>query len=130
MKDSLPLASILWVNYNSMGIMDVVKESLNGIKDLDYPRYEVIIVDNGSTDGSFNAIKSHVERIGLKARIVRLGKNLGFTSGNNVAYRLVSRDSKYDALLNNDAIPYPESLREMVEFLESTRCSGCSGNYL
>ena len=119
MKDSLPQVSILWVNYNSMGIIDVVKKSLDGIKDLDYPRYEVIIVDNGSTDGSFEAIKSHVERVGLKARIVRLSRNLGFTGGNNVAYRLASRESKYIVLLNNDAVPYPESLREMVEFLES-----------
>ena len=115
----LPLASILWVNYNSTNIINIVKESLDGIKDLDYPRYEVIIVDNGSTDGSFEAIKSHVERIGLKARIVRLSRNLGFTGGNNVAYRLASRESKYIVLLNNDAVPYPESLREMVEFLES-----------
>ena len=115
----LPLISILWINYNSINIIDIVKESLDGIKDLDYPRYEVIIVDNGSTDGSFEAIKSHVERIGLKARIVRLSRNLGFTGGNNVAYRLASRESKYIVLLNNDAVPYPESLREMVEFLES-----------
>ena len=115
----LPLTSILWVNYNSMGIIDVIRESLSGIRDLDYPRYEVVIVDNGSTDGSFKVVESYVEKIGLKAKIVRLSRNLGFTGGNNVAYRLASRESKYIVLLNNDAVPYPESLREMVEFLES-----------
>ena len=119
MKDNLPQVSILWVNYNSMGIIDVVRESLSGIKDLNYPRYEVVVVDNGSTDGSFKVVKSHVEKVGLKARVVRLSRNLGFTGGNNVAYRLASRESKYIVLLNNDAVPYPESLREMVEFLES-----------
>ena len=114
----LPPASILWVNYNSMGFIDVVEESLHSVKELDYPSYELIVVDNASTDGSFDAIKSCVKDIGVKARVVKSSRNLGFTGGNNLAYRLVSEDSEYIVLLNNDAVAYPESLKEIVEFME------------
>lgn len=115
----LSLASILWVNYNSMGIIDVVRESLESIRELDYPRYEVIVVDNGSSDGSFEAIRSYIGKIGLRAKIIRCSRNLGFTGGNNIAYQLVSKESKYIVLVNNDAVIYPDSLRAMVEFLDS-----------
>lgn len=39
-----------------MGII-VVEKFLDGVRDLDYPRYEVIIVDSGSTDNSLEIIK-------------------------------------------------------------------------
>jgi GT2 family glycosyltransferase len=115
---NLPPASILWVNYNSMGFRDVVEDSLRSVWELDYPDYELIVVDNASTDGSFEVVKQCVERVGVKASVVRSKKNLGFAGGNNLAYKFVSKDSKYIILLNNDAVAYPESLREIVEFME------------
>lgn len=41
-----PRVSILWLNYNSMGIIDLVKNSLEAVGELDYPNYEVIIVES------------------------------------------------------------------------------------
>ncbi len=67
-----------------MRIIDVVFESLESIASLDYPgdKYELVVVDNGSTDGSFEAVRGLLEKkSGLKKKIVRLGKNLGFTGG-------------------------------------------------
>ena len=48
-----PPLSIIWVNYNSMSIMDIVLRSLKSILKLEHPDYEVIVVDSASSDGSF-----------------------------------------------------------------------------
>jgi glycosyltransferase involved in cell wall biosynthesis len=49
-----PKVSIIWLNYNSSGILPIVLRSLESISDLEYPsdRFELIVVDNGSTDDS------------------------------------------------------------------------------
>ncbi|MEM3833401.1 MAG: glycosyltransferase family 2 protein [Thermoprotei archaeon] len=123
-----PLVSILWVNYNSKRIINIVKKSLKSIKDLQYNNYELIIVDNASTDGSYEIIKDYVNSIGLKAKIIRNRRNLGFTGGNNVAYLARDPNSKYVVLLNNDAIVYPDSLSRMVQAMESDpRCGALQG---
>ncbi len=114
-----PKASILWINYNSMPIIDVVLESLSAINELDYPDFELIIVDNGSTDRSFKIIRAYVKKLSIKTKILRSEINLGFTGGNNLAYNIADKESKYIVLLNNDAIPFPNSLRELIEILES-----------
>ena len=114
-----PMVSIIWVNYNSSKFIDVVLESLHGIINLDYPSYELIVVDNGSTDGSFEIIKNFLEKkSNLRKKIISLERNIGFTGGSNVGYRAKDPDSKYVILLNNDAIPYSSSLRYLVEFME------------
>jgi GT2 family glycosyltransferase len=114
-----PKASILWVNYNSSSFIDLVLESLQAVKDLDYPNYELIIVDNGSVDDSFNTIKEFINKSNIKSRLIRLDKNLGFTGGNNVAYAARDPNSKYIVLLNNDAVPKKDSLNQFVEILEN-----------
>ena len=117
-----PKVSILVLNYNSYGFIDVVLNALNAICDLDYPhdKYELIIVDNGSTDGSFEKIKNFLEgKTFLKKKIIKLKRNLGFTGGNNVAYRARDPECEYVVLLNNDVIPDPEGLRILIEFIYS-----------
>jgi GT2 family glycosyltransferase len=116
-----PKISIIWLNYNSMKILPLVLQSLESIASIDYPndRFELIVVDNGSTDGSFEKIKEFLEkRSSLRKKMIRLDKNLGFTGGNNVGFKARDQESKYVALLNNDAIPFPESLRDLVECAE------------
>jgi len=117
-----PKISVIWLNYNSMRIIDIVLESLESIADLDYPsdRFELIVVDNGSSDGSFEKIKSFLEKkSGLRKKIIRLRKNLGFTGGSNIGFRARQRDSRYTMLVNNDAIVEDHSLKLYVELLEN-----------
>ena len=114
-----PKVSILWVNYNSSSFMQLAQESLKAIKDLDYSNFELIIVDNGSGDGSFAVIKDFIEKNHINNRIIQLGRNLGFTGGNNAAYAARDRDSKYIILLNNDAVPRQDSLRDLVNLMEN-----------
>ncbi|ADV65447.1 glycosyltransferase family 2 protein [Desulfurococcus mucosus] len=119
-----PGVSIIWLNYNSMGVIDRVLASLQSVFDLDYPpnRYELIIVDNGSSDGSFEAVKKFVEgKDTSRVKMVRLERNLGFTGGVNLGFSMRNRGFNYVALLNNDAVATSNSLRELVEFAESYR---------
>jgi GT2 family glycosyltransferase len=118
---SWPKVSLILVNYNSSKILPVVFESIESIASLDYPsdRYELIVVDNGSTDGSFESIKEFLERkSNLRKKVIRLTKNLGFTGGNNIGYKARDPGSKYIALINNDVVPVEDSLKNLVELLK------------
>jgi len=115
-----PKVSLIWINHNSSKILPVVFESIESISSLDYPsdRYELIIVDNGSTDGSFESIKEFLERkSNLRKKVIRLAKNSGFTGGNNIGFRARDPDSKYVALVNNDVVLIEDSLKNLVELL-------------
>jgi GT2 family glycosyltransferase len=75
---------------------------------------EVIVADNGSTDGSVDWIKQTFETV----RIIELDKNYGFTGGYNLALKQVNTD--YYILLNSD-IDVPKGwLEPMANFMEST----------
>jgi GT2 family glycosyltransferase len=105
-----------------------VLESLESVVGLDYPsdRYELIVVDNGSTDGSFERVKDFLDRRGsLRKRIIRLGRNLGFTGGNNIGFTARDKESKYVLLLNNDAIIFQGGLKTLVEYAENHSDVAC-----
>ena len=126
-----PKVSILWLNHNSMKFINIVLESLRSIEELDYPNYELVAVDNGSTDGSQEVVKKQIDamrRKGIKARFIQLSRNLGFTGGNNIAYMARDPESKYIVLLNNDAVLYWHSLEALVDCLETNSDVGaCNG---
>ena len=123
-----PKVSIIWLNYNSSKILPIVLESLESVVGLDYPsdKYELIVVDNGSTDGSFERVKDFLDRRGsLKKRVIRLGRNLGFTGGNNIGFMARDKESKYVLLLNNDAIIFQGGLKTLVEYAENYSDVAC-----
>ncbi len=123
-----PLVALLWVNYNSMPIIDVVLDSLRSIEELDYDNYVLIAVDNASTDGSWEKLLERIEaarRKGLRVITVQLAVNSGFTGGMNAAYRLALKlGARYVAVLNNDAAPFNKSIEMLVEFMEQHPCVG------
>jgi GT2 family glycosyltransferase len=117
----VPQVSIFWLNYNSMHVIEFIKKSLNAIFELDYPSFELILVDNGSTDGSREIIQKYVKKQNKKdltVKFIKLNRNWGFSDGINAAYKARNQKSKYVALINNDAIPRSDYLTELVQFLE------------
>lgn len=100
--------SIITVNYNGK---DLLPKFLSGIGAIDYPKnkFEMIVVDNGSTDGSDKLIEQKYKW----ARLIKSKKNLGFGKGNNLGIA----NAKGDLLLlvNNDTVLDSDCLSKFVE---------------
>ena len=104
-----PTVSVIIVNWNGLKFLP---ECLGALKAQVYSPFRVILVDNGSSDGSVEYVRNHFPEI----TIICLSKNTGFTGGNNVALKQVTSD--YVALLNNDTIAHPDWLANLVAALE------------
>jgi GT2 family glycosyltransferase len=117
-----PKVSVLWLNYNSMHVIETTRKSLDALASLDYPDFEVVLVDNGSSDGSWEEIEKHLQTKAmrkLKAKHVKLSKNLGYTGGVDTAYRMRDSQSKYVAVTHNDIVAKPHYLRTLVDYFEN-----------
>jgi len=127
MKDKNPKVSIIILNWN--GWEDTI-ECLESLYKITYPNYEVIVVDNGSTNDSLKQIKKVINK--NNTRIIENKENLGFAEGNNVAMREVMKvgKSKYVLLLNNDTVVDKEFLSELVKTGESDEKVGIVGSIL
>lgn len=104
-----PLVYIIVLNWN--GKADTL-ECLGSLGKLDYPNFEIMVVDNGSTDGSEEAIRSAFPSI----RFIQTGKNLGYAAGNNAGIRCaLDKGADYVWLLNNDTTVASNALTSLVE---------------
>jgi GT2 family glycosyltransferase len=100
------LVSIVVVNWNGAGYLE---ECLSSLERQSYSALEIVIVDNGSTDGSCAWLRS---RLRAGWRLIELPLNLGFAGGVNTGIR--AAHGEFVALLNNDAVAEPEWISSMV----------------
>lgn len=113
--------TIIILNWN--GKEDTI-ECLESLKQITYPNYEILLVDNGSTDGSVKYFKEHYKEI----EIIENKENLGFAEGNNIAIKkAIERRTDYLLLLNNDTTVDPEFLTKLVNVAESNPKAGILG---
>ena len=105
-----PMVSVIVVNWNGKAYLG---ECLNSLRNQTFLDFELIVVDNGSTDGSFEFVQSHFPEFG---HILRNPENMGFARGNNQGIRAAR--GKYVALLNNDAQADSHWLEELVKVAE------------
>lgn len=116
-----PKVSIVILNWN--GYEDT-RGCLVSLQKIDYPNYEIIVIDNGSTDGSPEMIESDFPEI----KLIRNKENLGFERANNVGIReALKEDAAYVSLLNNDTIVAPNFLSELVKAFEGDVSVGMAG---
>jgi GT2 family glycosyltransferase len=86
--------------------------------------YELLIVDNGSTDGSIESLRSSVSS-GASIRFIENSENLGFGMANNQAF--ASSTSPLLLLLNNDAEVTPNSIDTLISTLQTDERIGACG---
>lgn len=112
--DEEPLVSVVVLNFNGG---DVLRECLRSVSRTEYSDFEVIVVDNCSSDGSCLV----VEREFPQFRLVRNSGNFGYSKGNNVGIACSRGD--FVVLLNNDTVVTPGWLSELVR--EARRDPDC-----
>jgi GT2 family glycosyltransferase len=101
-----PLISCIVVNWNRR---ELLRACLHSLARQDYPNYEVIVVDNGSTDGSVDLVL----QAGVPSTsLIRNTTNQGFCAANNQGIR--EARGEFIALLNNDAEANPQFLTALV----------------
>ena len=103
-----PSVGIVVLNWN--GLHDTL-ECLESLSDMAYTNCEILVVDNGSTDGSPEAIQERYPGVHL----LRNARNLGFAGGNNAGIRKALEDgAEMVWLLNNDTIVEKDALSHLV----------------
>jgi len=114
----MPRVCIVVLNWNGIG--DTL-ECLESIHRLEYPDFGVIVVDNGSRDGSAAILRRAYPQIAL----IENRRNLGYSAGNNQGMRRAWEDgADYVWLLNNDTVVEPDSLGKLVEEAERSPETG------
>ena len=103
---AVPLISVIVLNYNGRHLLE---ECLESLFTQTCTAFEIIIVDNGSTDDSVPFLE---ERYHPRIRLIKNSANLGFAEGNNIG--ITAAKGAYIALLNNDAVADRHWLEELA----------------
>lgn len=111
--EKFPFVSIVVSNYNGWKL-NVLSSCLESLFKLDYPAYEVILVDNCSTDGSVDEVEK-LFGSNAKLKIIRHGENR-YSKGLNEGAK-ASR-GKYVVYFNNDIVANPAYLKEAIDVFE------------
>ncbi|MFH1362556.1 MAG: glycosyltransferase family 2 protein [bacterium] len=104
-------------------------ECLESLLTLDYPNYCLVVVDNGSTDGSAEKLDAWLAGK-QQLPLIKTGKNLGYAGGNNVGlrYALEQGDCDYAWILNSDTVVDPKALKYLVQRMTERPGAGLCGS--
>ncbi len=102
--------SIIIINWNGLNFLN---NCLNSIYKQSFRDFEIIIVDNGSNDGSVDYIKKYFPKV----KIIKNKENKGFAEGNNIGIKYAK--GRFIVLLNNDMIVTKNWLKELVFTIKS-----------
>lgn len=142
-----PSVAIIILNWN--GWLDTI-ECLESLEEMHYDNYNIILIDNGSSDSSIQQLEAHLriksdsiqnnsfsdEYVDIYGRsmggtiiFIKNRANYGFARGNNIGikYAIHELNSKYILLLNNDTIVYSEFLSELIGEAEKDSRIGICG---
>ncbi len=111
--DTLPSVCIIILNWNTAN--DTI-ECIESLKNVRYPNLDIVIVENGSKDDSYD----HLLKYDINLSIIRLNDNRGYAGGNNVGIKYaVKNNYKYILVLNNDTIVQPDFLVPLIDTVEN-----------
>jgi GT2 family glycosyltransferase len=117
-----PLVYVIVLTYR---MRDIVRHCILSLLRLTYPNYRIVIVDNGSADGTEEMLHSEFPEL----TVIQTGSNLGYTGGNNKGIEYAFKHgAKYVLIINPDTVvANPTFLDEMVEYTEAHPEIGIAG---
>jgi len=123
LMNALPFVSIMILNFNGKKFL---KRCLSSVSQINYPseRYEIILVDNGSTDGSVKYVRQKFPRVNILA----LNKNYGFTRGYNKGTKQAK--GELFVFLNNDTIVDRNWLYQLTKVITNRKVDICGSRIL
>jgi GT2 family glycosyltransferase len=119
---AIPCISVLIVNYNTSTLLEQCLRSIFDSKG-DFAM-EVLVADNGSTDGAPEMVRANYPEVSL----IRYWRNVGYTRAINPLLRQAK--GQYCLILHPDLELLPDTLRDLVDFLESHPQAGIVGGDL
>ena len=108
----MELVTVVIPNYNGKKYLD---DCLKSLKKQSYQEFKVIIVDDGSTDGS----QDHIKKKYPQVELIELSENTGFANAANVGIK--AADSEYVFLLNNDTMCDENALENLIRVMENKK---------
>lgn len=117
----LPLVSVAVVTYNQRRFLD---ECIRSVLAQDYPNIEIVVADDGSTDGTVDLLHRYDAAHPGKFRLVLSDRNRGITPNSNAAHFACT--GKYIAWIGGDDLMLPRKISTQVAFMEAhPECSIC-----
>jgi GT2 family glycosyltransferase len=121
---NMPLVSVVILNLNGETYLE---KCLSSVLMTKYPNFEVILVDNASTDRSLSLVESSFGN-DKRLRIIKNGENVGYSEGNNIGFK--HSIGTYVAFLNNDTEVDPYWLTYLVDALNCDKSIGLAQSLL
>jgi GT2 family glycosyltransferase len=115
--------SIVILNYNTRDfLLPCLKGIIEHTRDLDY---EIIIVDNASTDGSADYVSQKLIPRFSQIKLVAAKANRGYAAGNNLG--ILTASGQYLVIMNPDIVIRDNALKKMVDFMQAHPAVGMAG---
>lgn len=111
--------SIIIISYNTAELLDECLESVEKFKPKKYS-YEVIVVDNASSDNSVEMVKKNHKSV----HVIENKENFGFSKANNIGIK--NSQGKYILFLNSDTVMHEHTLDTVLDFMESNKKTGAA----
>ncbi len=114
-----PKVIVLILSYNGKHLLD---DSISSYLENDYPDFDVVVIDNGSGDGT----KDYVDKNFPDAKVIRLEKNQGYSGGFNfgLKYAFEEKNADYVLITNNDVKVDKHVISELVKVAETGSKNG------
>jgi N-acetylglucosaminyl-diphospho-decaprenol L-rhamnosyltransferase len=107
--------TIIVLTYNSLQVVG------NCLKNLNFDKYKVVVVDNASKDGTVEFVKNNFPQ----AQLIELTKNIGYGNGNNVALEKV--DTEFSLILNPDAMMFEKDIEIVLSEMKKNPSVAMAG---
>ena len=123
--DKISFVILTWNSGN------VILPCLESISEIHEQKYEIILIDNGSSDQTADLVSRFAEQHpDMDLRKIDLEKNYGTTISRNIGIKNVSEDSNYICILDSDTVINQEAVSELIGILKENPRNGITGPHM